>query len=98
MSLTLLWTNSTPGSRQLPLKHTLIESRVSPDLPWAPVNVVAVPAQQLVLDTPPPGDWHFRATEVDTADVVSSNRRELTVNIPHDPPSGVVDFTHEFQP
>jgi hypothetical protein len=99
MDLILHWTNSTPSpARQAPLKHTLIEERLSAELPWSVVNVV--PAGTTLLRVPDieRGRHFYRATEIDLTDRPSNSRPELTVDIPFDALDGVVDFTFEVVP
>lgn len=91
--MNLSWTNSTPTARQRALKHTLIEARVDASLPWATVNIVPVPGNALTIDPSiAPGDWTFRATEVDVGNVASSNQPTVMVAVSFDPPSGVSNF------
>lgn len=93
----LTWTNSTPGPRQRALKATLIEARTDASLPFAVLATVPVPTNELALDPAfPPGDYTARATEIDVADVASTNQPTATFSIGFDAPSGVSAFA--FQP
>jgi len=91
----LTWKNSTPGPRQRALKHSLIEARSDPSLPWSTVNIVPVPGQALDLDPAfAPGDYEMRLTEVDVGNVAAPSAKcpVIMVSIGFDPPSGATEF------
>jgi len=94
MSNVLLeWVNSTPGPKQRPLAHTVLEARTDPSLAWGEVAVVDVPETERLLADLAPGTWEFRATEVDDAGQPSANQPTASIDLPFDPPSGVAVFT-----
>lgn len=89
----LSWKNSVPSPRQRALKHTLIEARVDPALPWSMIGIVVVPGIALAIDPSiAPGDWTFRATEVDVGNIASTNQPTVAVSIGFDAPSGVSEL------
>jgi hypothetical protein len=61
-------------------------------MPWSNVALVNAPAQALLLQDQPPGDWEFRATEVDDGNVASTNQPTASISVPFDGPSGVNNF------
>jgi len=93
MNVRLRWVNSTPGLNQLPLASTSVEARVSTALPWTEINRVPVPAAELLIENVEPGDWIYRAMEIDTAGMMSARSNEVTVNVAgpvvNVPPTGV---------
>jgi hypothetical protein len=88
----LRWKLPTPTSRQRAIARTVIEGRVSASLPWATLNTVDAPGETLLLTDHPPGDWEFRATVVDVANVPSTPV-VTALQLAFDPPSPAEDFT-----
>ena len=88
----LRWKLPIPNSRQRQIARTVIEARVSSSLPWTTLNTVDAPGETLLLTDQPPGDWEFRATVVDVANVPSSPVI-TSISLAFDPPSPATDFT-----
>lgn len=93
MNVRLNWKNSTPGARQAPLAATLIEARTDISLPWGTVNNVPAGTTTLLITSPAPGDWQYRATEVDTKGGKSQPTQAVNVAVPFDPPTGANTLT-----
>jgi hypothetical protein len=91
----LFWTLPTPSPRQRPISHVRIEARVSSDLPWTPINEVAPPATDLVIQDAAPGEWFYRGIVVDTAGAESAAVAAEPVEVPFDGPSALVAFAAE---
>lgn len=86
------------SSKQAPLKHVLIQVRVSPLAPWTDLATQPVSLTDLVLTDVSPGTWFYQGFAVDVNDQRSKNAAGGSVTVPFEQPGDLVNFTVALVP
>lgn len=97
MNVLLTWTLPEPTSTQRPIAHVRIDVRVEDVEEWTPVNDVDTSQTELTIQDVAPGVREYRGVVVDDSGTESTNPKQVTVEIPYDPPSDLETFEATLQ-